>query len=203
MLATGHAGHLNPTKWPLLGLAGYAFPVFLIATVIFMLMWLFVKKRFVLISFVALIAAYGPTTLYCPVAWGKNTDETGKNRLKVLTYNTCNWGKGSRGGTDREDFRHMLDYLHSQKADVMCLQESAPSTQIYELFDSIFSDGQRYHMDTVCSPVTGGLTITLISRFPIKRKQRIDIQSKGNNAAAFWVEIPKKKATESPSRFAS
>ena len=198
MLATGHAGHLNPTKWPLLALGGYVFPVFLIATVLFMLFWLFFKKRFILISFIALIAAYGPTTLYCPVAWGKNTDETGKNRLKVLTYNTCNWGKGSGGATDREDFTHMLEYLHSQKADVMCLQESAPSRQISELFDSIFSDGPRYHMDTICSPVSGGLTITLISRFPIKRKQRIDIQSKGNNAAAFWVEIPQEKGGGKP-----
>lgn len=93
MLATGYAGHLKPTEWPLLALGGYVFPVFLAATVAFMLLWLFVKKRFVLISFVALVAAYGPATLYFPVVWGENTDETDENELKVMTYNTCNWGR--------------------------------------------------------------------------------------------------------------
>ena len=193
MLATGYAGHLNPTKWPLLALGGYVFPLFLLATALFMLLWLFIKKRFLLVSFVALIAAYGPATLYCPVVWGENTDETAENRLKVLTYNTYNWGSGNGGGTDRENFTRLLDYLHGQKADVMCLQESAPSTQIKELFDSIFADGPRYYMDTVSAPASGGLTITLISLFPIKRKQRIEIHSKGNNAAVFWVEMPKGK----------
>lgn len=198
MLTTGYAGHLNPTEWPLLALGGYVFPVFLVATVLFMLMWLFIKKRFVLISFVALIAAYGPATLYCPVGWGKNTDETAENRLKVMTYNTCNWGVGNGSATAYEDYKQMLGYLHSQRADVMCLQESTPSKQIYDLFDSIFSDGPRYHIDTVCSPVSGGLTMTLISRFPIKRKQRIGIESKANNVAAFWVEIPKEEGGGKP-----
>lgn len=198
MLATGYAGLLNPTKWPLLALAGYVFPLFLIATIVFMFVWLFIKKRYVLLSFVALIAAYNPVTLYCPVVWGENTDETGENRLKVLTYNTCNWGKGSGGATDLEDFTNMLDYLHEQHADVMCLQESTPSTQIYELFDSIFADGPRYYIDTISSPTDGGLAMTLISRFPVKRKQRIDIRSKGNNAAAFWVEMPKRENSNKP-----
>lgn len=190
MLATGYAGHLKPTEWPLLALGGYVFPVFLAATVAFMLLWLFVKKRFVLISFVALIAAYGPATLYFPVVWGENTDETGENELKVMTYNTCNWGRESDGATDRDNFTQMLDYLHDQHADVMCLQESAPSKQIYELFDSIFADGPQYYIDTVRSSKGGGQAMTLITRFPIMRKQRIDIPSKANNASAFWVEMP-------------
>lgn len=84
----------------------------------------------------------------------------------------------------------MLDYLHDQHADVMCLQESAPSKQIYELFDSIFADGPQYYIDTVRASKGGGQAMTLITRFPIMRKQRIDIPSKANNASAFWVEMP-------------
>ena len=67
MLATGYAYHLNPLRWPLLALGGYVFPVFLIATVIFMVLWLIIKKRYALISFIALILAYQPVTLYCPL----------------------------------------------------------------------------------------------------------------------------------------
>ena len=198
MLATGYAGVLNPTQWPLLALGGYVFPLFLLATMLFMLLWLFTKKRFLLISFVALIAAYGPTTLYCPVAWGENTDETAENELKVLTYNTENWGKGGDGATNRDNFTQMLDYLHDQKADVLCLQESTPSKQIYELFDSVFADGPQYYIDTVSASRGGGQAMTLVTRFPVKRKQRIEIHSKANNACVFWVEMPPQGDSEKP-----
>ena len=232
MLATGYAYHLNPLRWPLLALGGYVFPVFLIATALFMVLWLFIKKRFTLISFTALILAYQPATLYCPLnpaglgsfapsdpsssvpassvpsatvpaasAAGPSSSSIspslphGEGRggaFTVLSYNTCYWGRYREEGqtiSHRDRMRDVLLYLRSTRADVMCLQESVLTADAMQLFDSIFAGQPRYYIDTVTSANPGGLPMTIITRFPIVRKQRIDIPTKGNNAAAFWLAL--------------
>ena len=225
MLATGYAYHLNPLRWPLLALGGYVFPVFLIATVIFMVLWLIIKKRYALISFIALILAYQPVTLYCPlnpsglgtaiptssvpvpvnvpvpstspatvsVASAAETSAPAlTDTLTVLSYNTCYWGRYREEGqtiSRRDRLRDVLLYLRSTRADVMCLQESIITADAMQLFDSIFAGQPRYYIDTVTSANPGGLPMTVITRFPIARKQRIDLPTKGNNAAAFWLTL--------------
>ena len=71
----------------------------------------------------------------------------------------------------------------------MCLQESIITADAMQLFDSIFAGQPRYYIDTVTSANPGGLPMTVITRFPIARKQRIDLPTKGNNAAAFWLTL--------------
>ena len=216
MLATGYAYHLNPLRWPLLALGGYVFPVFLIATVIFMVLWLIIKKRYALISFIALILAYQPVTLYCPLnpsglgtaipipnpspspatvsvaSAAEISAPALTDTLTVLSYNTCYWGHYREEGqtiSRRDRLRDVLLYLRSTRADVMCLQESIITADAMQLFDSIFAGQPRYYIDTVTSANPGGLPMTVITRFPIARKQRIDLPTKGNNAAAFWLTL--------------
>ena len=227
MLATGYAYHLNPLRWPLLALGGYVFPVFLIATVIFMVLWLIIKKRYALISFIALILAYQPVTLYCPLnPSGLGTaiptssvpvpassvpvpvnvpvpvpSPTATDTLTVLSYNTCYWGHYREEGqtiSRRDRLRDVLLYLRSTRADVMCLQESIITADAMQLFDSIFAGQPRYYIDTVTSANPGGLPMTVITRFPIARKQRIDLPTKGNNAAAFWLTLDPAPASPAP-----
>lgn len=221
MLATGYTYHLSPLRWPFLALGGYVFPLFAVAAILMMLMWLFIKKRYMLISFVALLLAYQPATLYCPLnpsgldtatatvpAPSQSPDSPspsdssispslphGEGRggaFTVLSYNTCYWGRFKEEGetiSHRERMRNVLLYLRSTRADVICLQEAALSAEALELFDSIFAGEPRYYIDTVASARPGGLPMTVITRFPIAGKQRIDLVSKSNNAAAFWLSL--------------
>jgi len=49
------APYLNPQKWWFISFLGIGFPFLLVAVILFMLWWLFVKRKFAIISALALL----------------------------------------------------------------------------------------------------------------------------------------------------
>lgn len=198
---TGYTDRLNPVSWPLLCLGGYAFPFFIVATVVMMIVWAFIRKRCMLISVIGLLLAYQPVTLYCPVNPSgigeppEVDDSEGRMPLKVVSFNTCNWGMDYIDSDEEKKqaaITEVMDYLAGENADIICLQESSLSAQTDSMIKNRFG---KFYQDTIYGLSSGAVAATIISRYPVVRKERIDIPSVGNGAGAFWVALPDKNGS--------
>ena len=202
---SGFAGWLNPNSWHWLSLIGYAFPAFLLATLASLVVWVFIKKRYLIIPFIGLIVAYVPVTLYCPINFQSNNDEAtndgatnaqpdteklsgSKNvssSLTIVSYNTCNWGcdKAAPDSTTNDDTKKqmMADFFRSTNADIIALQECGT-------YLDALNDAYAYR-DSLKNHNAGGCNVMIYSRYPILRRENLNIDSKGNVAGAFWLNI--------------
>lgn len=192
LLITGYSYMLSPLERPTLSMMGYIFPFFLFLTGLFLVFWVFVKFRYVLISFAGLVLAFQPVTLYCPL---NSYSDYEKNKsgdsecipLTVISYNTCSWGSIDNSGFKKENAESVIEYIASQNPDIVCLQESDISSKVNDIIKDFLPE-MKYRV-SFKSVDDKRITVTFLSRYPIKREEKIDIPSKGNGAGAIWVDI--------------
>ena len=192
LLITGYSYMLSPLEWPTLSMMGYIFPFFLFITGLFLAFWVFVKFRYVLISFVGFVLAYQPVTLYCPLNAYSDYEKTDSEDsecipLTVLSYNTCGWGAVDKTGFKKENAESIIEYIAGYNPDVVCLQESPFSSNVEDILKDYLPE-MKYRAFFKSANDTN-VTVTFLSKYPIKREEKIDIPSKGNGAGAIWVEI--------------
>lgn len=182
MIFVGYSDRINPEDHPVLACAGMIFPFFIIINLGFLVAWILIQWRKVWIPFVAFIVCYPPIHTYFPLHGSGKVPE---GCIKVLSYNVCGY-KGNEANP--ACFDSIINYLKQQKADILCLQEDNKSKTdsvkaLYRYSDTIFINSNP--------PLASFLSI--YSRFPIIKKERIDMESRGNGAAAFYLKIGKQK----------
>ena len=192
LLITGYSYILSPLEWPTLSMMGYGFPFFLFLTGLFIAFWVFIKFRYILISVAGLILAYQPVTLYCPLnAYSDSekyeSEDSEYIPLTVVSYNTCGWGSIDKDGFKKENAESVIEYIASQKPDIVCLQES-PFNDDVEGFLKKYLPEMKYRT-FFKSTDDLNVTVTFLSKYPIKQEEKIDIPSNGNGAGAMWVDI--------------
>ncbi len=144
--------HISPALYPKLSQAGLLFPIFLALNIAFILVWLFIAKRWMLLSLLGIALCWGYTQDYCPVNLDK--EPTGKNIL-VLSYNVASLTAASN---DVFDGHKAIDYITSSGADLICLQECPGSGKMYNLL--------AHRMDSLNYHMRHGVGMCIISRWP-------------------------------------
>ena len=175
MLLVGYSDRLNPVEHPVLSCMGLTFPLLLVVNILFLLFWLLVKPRLVLITVLGLIINYVPVRTYIPINfYGSLPDST----IKVVSYNVKNFELKAEKGAIHPALRYLID----SKADIVCVQEAGyhPPVKNEELraeypYCEVMKYGMVHH--------------AIYSKFPIVGKERINYPSKGNGSTAFFVEI--------------
>lgn len=122
--------YFNPASVSPFDLLALAFPVFLLVNLAFVLFWLIFKIRRVWIPLVGMAFCWSFVRDYCPLNFSSASVAPG---LKVLTYNTHNFGSGE--AVDSLGNNLMMDYLKHCDADIICLQEvyeNKPATAFKE-----------------------------------------------------------------------
>ncbi|MCL3779839.1 hypothetical protein EMN47_05485 [Prolixibacteraceae bacterium JC049] len=166
------SGYMHPKLfWMVNGLA-LIFPLVYIANLLFILLWLWRKSSWLLLSLVIAIIGWGNVSNH--FQWsGCETEEDGIN---VLSYNV-------RYFRDDENKAHHLDtiinFLNGQKSDIICLQEASmhkwgkynPASLKLKL------KGIKHYQLAHTSDKTGPLTYT---RFPILDMGEIRFDRSGN-----------------------
>ena len=192
--ATGYLSYVITADQPLLSVAGYAFPAFLAATVASILFWVIFKWKMLIIPVVGLLVAYKPVTLYYPVNGQKETTDNGQqttdkpgasglSTLRILSYNSGGlYNEGIYEDEDGNVGQRILRYIRTQKPDIVCLQEG---------FEPQYQDSlQQLYRYYAVERTDSGSQVIVATNYPITRTQRLPIVSKGNIAAAFWLQIP-------------
>lgn len=180
MLLVGYSDRLDPVGHTLLCNAGLAFPVVLAVNVAFLVFWAVFKFRMVVVPFIGFVLCFVPVRKYTPF---NIRHDVPADAVKVLSYNVWLFG----GGTDKSTGNPILQYIKRQDADLVCLQESDGRQVGQDVVDSVLNPIYAWR-DTAVSFV-GGDMMTVYSKYPILRHEHIDIDSRSNQATAFWIDM--------------
>ena len=178
LVVVAYSDRINPVDHPLLACLGMMIPFVIIANLIFLVAWLFIRWRRSWIPLVGLVLSYGAIHTYFPLHGAGKVPE---GCIKVVSYNVC----GYAGNKDNPAcFDSIYNYLKSQKADIVCLQEDVCPQK--ERLDSLFPYNDTLHItyNGTCVEILG-----LHSRFPILRREKIDFPSQSNGSVAYYLKV--------------
>ncbi len=124
-LATCLIPFLSAQQWWFIGLMGMMFPILFIGTILFLILWIFIKPLFSLVNLIVLLI--GVQQIIVMFAFnGNHVFNINKKAatIRILTWNVQYMEGVANNGKDRIQHREdILKYLTSQHADIICLQE--------------------------------------------------------------------------------
>ncbi|HET6559707.1 MAG TPA: endonuclease/exonuclease/phosphatase family protein [Prolixibacteraceae bacterium] len=163
---------ISPAVFWIPALFGMAYPYLLVVNVIFVILWLFTRPKYALISLVVILAGYNNISNYLQLS-GEKTDERG---IRVISYNV-KYFMGMTDQPNKENADQILYFLRKNDADIICLQEvRLNKRQIFDIKDTRLP--MVNHMQLAHNSHAGGpLTMT---RFPIAYMGEIRFKNSGN-----------------------
>ncbi|HEX3767347.1 MAG TPA: endonuclease/exonuclease/phosphatase family protein [Puia sp.] len=116
---------LHPDKWWLISLLAFFFPLFLVLLLLFLIFWLFLRKRYALISLLCLLIGWKNIHAFFGFSLTKHDFSRKDNSsLRILTWNVRSWDEFTTKKLDASGHRlPMLRLVGKQNADVLCFQE--------------------------------------------------------------------------------
>lgn len=181
MMLTGYSGYINPERYHLLSVLGYAFPAFLFANMAFLVLWVLCRLRYTIVPLLGFLLAYSPARSYFPVNMSKEVPE---GAIKVLSFNVY-------GFKDQDErTKSILEYIINSDADIVCAQEF---TQVWHydslmhILDSIYQYRDTLHSRGYRFP--DGDVVAVMSKFPIVDRDVIPIHTAGNTLGLFKLDI--------------
>lgn len=167
------APYLNPQKWWFISMFGLGFPFLLFVVIFFFLAWLVLKKKFALLSGLALLFGYKSIAVFFAFHNpGSFSYKREPNAIRVVSWNVARFVEMKRNNNRGSQTRlKMMEMIKKQNADILCLQEffhSLDSTY-YQNIDYIRTN-YNYPYWFYSHDVDGDKHFTgsiIFSRFPI------------------------------------
>ena len=181
------AGVVEPSRMVVISILSYGYFIFLMANVVFIIIWLFMSRWEFLVSVAAIAVRFSFVPLFFQVG-GTLDAEPEDNTLKILTLNTHAF-KGQDSDTlMKADSGAVLflELIDREQPDVMCLQEFFRPRHV-SIVDSLEARGYTYHYG-VHGKNTRSQAI-LFSRCNMVKGYNMDRKSK------FYVDLEKNKKT--------
>lgn len=189
------APYLNPVNWWFISLLGLGFPFFFIILILFIVLWLVFKPKFIFISIIPLLMGWQSISVFFavrPSGAFKYTREKGD--LRVVHWNVARFTEWRRNNNKGSQTRlKMMKMIRQQNADVLCLQEFFQST------DSIYYNNINYMINKLGYPYyhfswdeDGGIQWVgqaIFSRYPIVGKGMIRFPKPGLPEALIYADI--------------
>jgi len=172
------APHINPAKFWFFSFFGLAFPYFILLNIVFIIYWLFHKKRYILLSLIILILGYKNINGF--VVFNKNSDSK-KSGLSILSYNV---NQGYFLYKKNINLNVLSYFLNNQNTDILLLQEINTKK-----IDKEFQNLYKYPFKNSIK----GKGAAIFSKYPIVKKGEVDFNSKTNSCV--WADIVIKNDT--------
>src|SRR5687767_14859308 len=123
LLVSYTASRVSPdTFWPM-AFAGVAYPLLLLINVFFVIWWLIFRKRYFLLSLVAIIAGYNQFRALFAFHFSDHSAKAdSQNEIKLMTFNCrlfdlYNWTQNLNSR------QNIFNMLKRESPDILCLQE--------------------------------------------------------------------------------
>ena len=183
MLLVGYSDRFHPESFPMLACLGLFFPFALVANMLFIPVWIFIRWQRLWIPVVALVLAYTPIRTFIPINFSSDS-QAPEACIKVVTYNVCGFGGNWK-------YDHAVDtvasYLQRIDADIVCLQEDMGGKggsgfdKMKEIYP--YNDTIHFSNDAVFN------AIGIHTRYPIIRKERLTQTSRSNGSMAYYLQV--------------
>ena len=179
LLGCGYAGEVSPERHPTCEVLTLLFPIPLVLNAGFLIFWLIFHYKLALIPIAGFLLCASPVRHYCPLNLGKPAPADG---FKVMTLNANIFHYN-------HDMAKLpnpcIEYLCHSGADIICLQEAHIHQNIKKLTNRLkeaypyFEREQQHHHERVA----------VLSRYPIVRHELIEVDSRKNACAAFYIKM--------------
>ncbi len=169
------AGSIEPSRCVAISILSYAYVIFLLANIAFIIIWLCLSRWEFLISVAAIVARLSFIPLFFQI--GGNIEKTpGDDVLRIMTFNCHSFtGRDYDNPTSRDtNALSFLALLNEEDPDVICLQEFYSSRHV-KLADSLANRGYQHHFSIHSNSIAQTI---LFSRYPITQGLTIDKKSK-------------------------
>ena len=188
------ANYFNPKAYFWVALCGCLYPYILILNVLFVILWLFRRNKWFLLSFICILIGFGSLKRLYQFK-GKALPAEMENAVKVMSYNVQVMGLYGNTVTNNKKISYnqrdsIIDLLKNEKPAILCLQEyyadnnsktAFPTTSLlkkalnepYTCFYMPFKRGNHQY----------GLAV--FSKYPIVRQGNIDFQTPSTNLAMY------------------
>lgn len=177
------APEVNPNDFWLSSFLGLGYIYVLAVNVVFVILWLFFYWKYLFISLIVIALGYNTHQYTLNYTSEKHTDESG---IKVLSYNVLHFYSFLK---DKNADNSVLDFIASQNADIICLQETKLQKRgelnplkLKKRFPGIVHC-QLAHQGAWAGPVT-------FSRFPILKMGEIRFEDSNNLVIYTDVKTP-------------
>jgi endonuclease/exonuclease/phosphatase family metal-dependent hydrolase len=166
--------YFPPDKWWFPSLFGLAYPFILAGNLLFILFWLLLKPKYLLISLISVLIGWGYVLRYIQLSGEKI--ENGD--VKVVSYNVQHFYCDG-DNKQKENAEKIVAFLDEQDADIICLQEvRLRKNSIFNLEKTVKSLSTINHYQYARSSTTyGSVTMT---RFPIINMSEIRFDNSRN-----------------------
>jgi endonuclease/exonuclease/phosphatase family metal-dependent hydrolase len=181
------APYVHPNTFKLLPFFGLTYPIFLVFTLLFLLIWILAKSRMAIL--VLLVLFMGGKLHFRMIALGSDPKEVpeSENQLHVMSYNVrlfdlYNAPPGETGVVKGKIF----NYLRTENPDIVCFQEfyhqDKPTS--FPTKDSIltFLGIQDYH-ERYAHKLRGrqNFGVAIVSKFPMIAKGGVNFENQNED----------------------
>jgi endonuclease/exonuclease/phosphatase family metal-dependent hydrolase len=119
------APYLSPARWWFISFLGIGFPFLLLAVIAFMVWWLFIKRKFALISAIPLLIGYKSISVFFAFHIPQKFEykkQTGS--IRIASWNVARFIEMKRNNNKGSHIRlQMMELIRQQDADIFCMQE--------------------------------------------------------------------------------
>lgn len=183
------ASKSDPREHVILAFFGLAYPLFLLANVLFLIWWL-LRKKWLFAVLTLIVIGGGRHTLNATFRlFGTegNGEKLEDNLIRMMTYNVHNFKPYGEKNTELVK-EQMLDVVRNQNPDVICFQEFFTKRRgPYNTIDSlknILNTNYYYFLPTMESD-SEAIGLAIFSKYPIINKNNIVFEPGAGNESIF------------------
>lgn len=120
---------INPQNRPLFSLIGLTFPFLLLVLLAFLIWWIFINRKWALISAVAILLGGGQITNFFAFNFRAGFEEPKKEtHIRIASWNVARFIEMIKNNNKGSQTRYkMLQQIRQVNADILCLQEFSSS----------------------------------------------------------------------------
>lgn len=177
--------YIPAAKFPVISLAGLAFPFALAAVVAFLVFWFVFYRRYCWLSFLTLLICSWEIYTMCPINLKRQIPP--KEGFKVLSYNVYS---GNVTSSNVKKDNEVLNYIGKLDADIVCLQEcNNEAFRAYEKEDGWMHKYpyRSYDVGNYSSPK--GHLVVCLSKYPILSRRIVSFEGSDNGAQVYEILV--------------
>jgi len=183
LLACYFTSFISPELfWPI-AFFNLLYPFFLLVNILFVVLWLYRKKWFFLISLVAVLAGWNYLTSFYRIKLPENTFK--QNEFTVLSYNIRSFNRFNQA-KNKNAKKHIYHFLDTLNANIICLQEfyTDPYAKNQQhLFNEVLEHAPYKTISYIGNPTNNyGYGIATFSTFPVVQEGSIYFENSNNRA---------------------
>jgi len=170
---------ISPAKFVLPIFFILVFPVIVIINILFVILWISLRKWFFLISLIALLISYKQISTGFPIHFHGKGNESHPNSLVLVSYNTMSFGNQKKHLPN--DTNGVIQYLLATNADIICMQEyfvtDNPDQLTQSDIDSLFKNYPYRYVKFDFKNHDGKTGLATFSKYPIIKNEIIKYTS--------------------------